>query len=289
MTNQRARIYAACAVKLDEDHTDVAEGTFDAALTNALVVIVAHEWPGQEMETPKKGSGRPFLKSASKLLNVIKEKAGEGDKAEPVPDEPEMYLIPDPFPVDEERPTTVSEEDSILSYEPPPLPRLDTRIDAATLRDALDATQPIRHGKEGEGRPLERRHVDALLALNSHTSLLALSAEQEERYEQGASKEDDRERARALKTLELLGEDVARRRAAEAPEIHVGYHPDDPDGLDLQECPVCDYTAFSARSGDELGMGVGVGECLVCHYRRSPAIALAEARVVLYEARFADD
>lgn len=45
MENQRARIYAVCAVKLDEDHADAAEGTFDAALTNALVAIVAHEWP----------------------------------------------------------------------------------------------------------------------------------------------------------------------------------------------------------------------------------------------------
>jgi hypothetical protein len=36
-------------------------------------------------------------------------------------------------------------------------------------------------------------------------------------------------------------------------------------------------------------MQVGTGECLVCHYRRSPAIANQEARELLYEAKWADD
>lgn len=284
MENQQARIYAVCAVKLDQDYADAAEGTFDAALTNALVSIVAHEWPGQERKKP----GKSYLWPASQLLTVITQKSEAEDRAKLAPGEPGVCLIPDPV-TGSEPPVGVSEEPTIFSHERMQLPPLDTRIDTATLTDALDVTQAIRHGR-GEGRPLERRHIDALLALDSHTSLMALAAEQEDRYERSASEEDERERARASDRLELLGQDVASRRAAEAAEIHDGYHPKhNPEGLDLQDCPVCGYTAFSSSSGDDLGMQIGIGQCLVCHYERSPAIAEAEARLLYYKARWADD
>ncbi|MFD4862709.1 hypothetical protein [Streptomyces atratus] len=220
MEKQQARIYAVCAVKLDKEHTDVAEGT---------------------------------------------------------------------FVTDEEPPVSVIEGRSLFSSERRSLPPLDTRIDFATLTDALEATQATRHGRES-GRPLERRHVDALLALDDHTSLMVLDAEREDRYERSASEEDYREREQALKRLKRLGKEEADRRAAIAAEIHEGYHPKhQPAGLDLQECPVCNYPAFSSEGGDELGMQIGVGQCLVCHYERSSAIAEGEAREMLYEARFADD
>lgn len=278
MKNQRARIYAACAVKLDEDHEDAAEGTFDAALTNALVAIVAHEWPD---EVKRRGDGRP--KPASGLLAVIKEKAQA--------DEAGVYLIPDPTAATEaEAPAAAGEASSIFSPEWTRLPRLDTRIDVATLEHALEATQSIRHGREEEGPPLEKKHVEALLALDTHTSLMALASEQENRYERSAGEEDQREWARAVTRLELLGEGEPSRRAAAAAEAHEGHHPKhNPASLDLQDCPVCGYTAFSSSSGDELGMQIGIGQCLVCHYERTPAIAEAEARQALYEARFAND
>ncbi|MFE5118391.1 hypothetical protein [Streptomyces sp. NPDC056669] len=282
MENQRAQIYAARAVKLDEDHAAAdAADNFDTALTNALVVIVAHEWSGQE----KGGSG--WMRSARDLLKLIKEKAEAGCKARPAPGEPDVCLIPDPHPVtDDEPPACVSEGHPHFRLERTPLPPLDTRIDIATLADALDATQPTRHGREG-GRPLERRHIDALLALDDHTSLMVLDAEREDRYERSASEEDRREWARALRRLGRVGKEEADRRAAEAAELHEGYHPKhNPDGLDLQDCPVCNYTAFSSEGGDELGMQIGVGQCLVCHYERSSAIAAQEARESLYETRW---
>ncbi|NIY69515.1 hypothetical protein SMALB_7639 [Streptomyces malaysiensis] len=121
-------------------------------------------------------------------------------------------------------------------------------------------------------------------------SLMVLDAEREDRHEQSASEEDRREWARALKRLERLGKEEADRRAAEAAELHEGRHPKhNPDGLDLQDCLVCNYTAFSSEAGGELGMQIGVGQCLVCHYERSPAIAAQEARELLYETRWADD
>lgn len=287
MESQHARSYAVRAVKLDEDHAvpDAADN-FDTALTNALIAIVAREWPGRE----KYRSGK--MMSARDLLQLIKNKAEVGCKARQlVPGEPDVCVISDPHPVTGDEPSArIGEETPTLFLAGRrPLPPLDTRIDVATLTDALEATQPIRHGREG-GRPLERRHVDALLALDDHTSLMVLSTEREDRYERSASKEDRRERARALKRLERLGKEEADRRAAEAVELHEGYDPkNNPEGLDLQDCPVCAYLAFSSEGGDELGMQVGVGQCLVCHYERSPAIADQEARVLLYEAKWAHD
>ncbi|MFH8574022.1 hypothetical protein [Streptomyces sp. NPDC017993] len=115
--------------------------------------------------------------------------------------------------------------------------------------------------------------MEALLALDSHPSLWALDMEREDRYEDGAQKQDEREREQAHRTRKRLGKEEADRRAAAAADLHTGPTPDDPSALELQECLVCGYEAFSSDGGDELGMQVGTGECLVCHYRRSPAIA----------------
>ncbi|RZE74535.1 hypothetical protein [Streptomyces albidoflavus] len=264
MDHRRARTYAVCAVKLDEDHTDTPEGTFDAAVTNALVAIVAREWPGKE----KKGSR---TKSAIALLDLIKAKAQEeGTVVRPAPDEPDVFLIGDHDDADRDR---------------------ETRVDAGVLKEAVLIAQVIRHAREdggGEGgahRVLERRHVDALLALDDHPSLWALSMEQESRYEISAQQQDERERKRARRTLERIGEEEAERRAAVAEDLHVGPTPDDPGALGLLDCSVCGSEAFSSDGGDDLGMGIGSGECLVCHYRRSPAIANALAREVEWERR----
>ncbi|WP_346094411.1 hypothetical protein [Streptomyces olivaceiscleroticus] len=294
MRNQRARIYAACAVKLDQDHTDVAEGTFDAALTNALVAIVASEWPGKE--------GKPFTKPASKLLQLIREKADtEPRVVQRAPDENDVFLIRDPHTDDgapdvEEAPATGgSMADSIFSWQEPATQSHETRVDVGTLTDALDVTQLVRHAREGsdeadeEPRLLERRHVEALLALDSHPSLWALDMEREDRYEDSAQKQDEREREQAGRTLRRIGEEEADRRAAAAVDLHTGPTPDDTGALELQECPVCGYEAFSSDDGDELGMLVGTGECLVCHYRRSPAIANAIARQMEWERRWERD
>ncbi|PAX86620.1 hypothetical protein CLM85_13965 [Streptomyces albidoflavus] len=292
MDHRRARTYAVCAVKLDEDHTDAPEGTFDAAVTNALVAIVAREWPGKE----KKGSR---TKSAIALLELIKAKAKaqeEGTVVRPAPDEPDVFLIGDhdaDLDHDAEEPAALgaSAPEGIFAWQPPAaLPR-ETRVDAGVLKEAVLIAQAIRHAREdgggegGEHRVLERRHVDALLALDDHPSLWALSREQEHRYEISAEQQDERERERACRTLERIGEEEAERRAAVAEDLHIGPTPDDPGALGLLDCSVCGSQAFSSDGGDDLGMGVGAGECLVCHYRRSPAIANALAREMEWERR----
>ncbi|SUP61770.1 Uncharacterised protein [Streptomyces griseus] len=136
---------------------------------------------------------------------------------------------------------------------------------------------------------LERRHVDALLALDAHPSLGALDMEREDRFEGSAQQQDARAREQAGQTLQRIGEEEADRRAAAAADLHAGPTPDDPGALELQECPVCWHEAFSSDGQDELCMQVGHGECLVCHYRRTPAIANASAREREWERGWARD
>ncbi|MEU5836398.1 hypothetical protein ABZ820_22390 [Streptomyces diacarni] len=297
MNHRRARTYAVCAVKLDEDHTDAAEGTYEAALTNALVAIVASEWAGAE-NYPQNPSR---TKSAEPLLTLIRGKAKEvGSGVRPAPDEPDVFLIRDPH-VDEgnrdvEEPSAAETSwDDIFSGPWPTAGPCETRVDVGTLLDALVVTQAVRHaredGEEADEAPrlLERRHVEALLALDSHPSLGFLAMEQEGRYEDVAQKQDALEREQAGRTLERIGEEEAHRREAAAADLHYGPSPDDPYALEIQECPVCGYEAFSSDGGDELGMRVGSGECLVCHYRRSPAIANDIAREMEWERRWERD
>jgi hypothetical protein len=298
MNNRRARTYAVCAVKLDEDHTDAAEGTFDAALTNALVAIVADEWP---KDVRKSENPKSHTKPASALLKLFREKAEkEPDVVRRAPDESDVFLIRDPHAEEreqdvEEPPATEASVGNVFSGPWQTAPPLETRVDVGTLLDALNVTQPVRHAREegdeaeGEPRVLERRHVDALLALDFHPSLGALAMEQEDRYEDSAQKQDEREREQAGQTRQRIGEEEADRRAAAAADLHTGPTPDDPSALGLQECPVCWHEAFSSDGEDELCMNVGYGECLVCHYRRSPAIANTLAREMEWNRRWARD
>ncbi|GFH78528.1 hypothetical protein Sgou_31980 [Streptomyces gougerotii] len=298
MANRRARTYAVCAVKLDEDHTDAAEGTFDAALTNALVAIVAKEWDGEEKKGGRKG--KTFTKPASELLELIRQKAHETPEVvKRVLDEPDVFLVRGSHAEErdlavEEHPAAEASVAGTFSGSPAPKP-YGTRVDVGTLLDALKVTQPVRHAREdkdeteGEPRALERRHVEALLALDAHPSLVALAMEQENRYENSAQQQDAREREQASQTLQRIGEEEADRRAAAAADLHSGPTPDDPGALELQECPVCWHEAFSPDGQDELCMQVGHGECLVCHYRRSPAIANALAREREWERGWARD
>jgi hypothetical protein len=292
MNNRRARTYAVCAVKLDEDHTDAAEGTFEAALTNAVVAIVAAEWEGEE----KYEDNPSRTQSAAPLLKLFRKKAKEAGSGVREADEDDVFLIRDPHaeerdPDVEESPVSEASVGDIFSVPWPTTKPLETRVDVGTLLDALDVTQPVRHAREdgdeteGEPRVLERRHVEALLELDSHPSLWALDMEREDRYEDSAQKQDAREQEKAGQTFRLIGEEEAKRREAAAADLHSGPSPDDPGALELQECPVCECEAFSSDGMDDLCMQVGIGECLVCHYRRSPAIANALGRDIWDEAR----
>ncbi|MFD9598599.1 hypothetical protein ACFWA9_38355, partial [Kitasatospora sp. NPDC059973] len=139
-------------------------------------------------------------------------------------------------------------------------------------------------------QPLERRHVDALLDLDEHPSLGALAAAYEDQHFQSAVEDDRASRKRAVKPLARIGDDEAGRRAAEAVELHNGYHPKHhPEGVDLDFCPVCEYETFSAEGDDHLGMGHGPGQCLVCHYERGSGMSEHLATAAYYRVRWADD
>ncbi|GAA0482697.1 hypothetical protein [Streptomyces olivaceiscleroticus] len=86
-----------------------------------------------------------------------------------------------------------------------------------------------------------------------------------------------------------IGDEEAARRAEEATNLHDPWHPKhNPGGLDLQVCPVCGYETFSADQEDEHGMGIGVGQCLVCHYVRGAEKAAQEAEAQIFATRWAD-
>lgn len=275
MQRQRAETYARCTAEIDGNYSAPgAEAIFDQALTNGLAAIVSSQW-GEEEAADKKGR----VKSAAQLLTVVE------DKAEPVAAEPGIFVIPDPEPA-----AAAVPGDSRWPWpwaQDPNLPDLDTRINVTVLRDGIKGTQPVRHAS-GEGG-LRHEHVDALLALDDHESLRSLGAEHSDRAWESTRDEDRHSRARAAALLSRIGNAAAARRAEEAAELHTPYHPKhNPDGLGLEVCPVCGYSAFSADYGDELGMGVGVGVCLVCHYERTPAAAAEEAQKMYYEVRWAD-
>jgi hypothetical protein len=124
------------------------EGIFDQALSNGLAAIVASEWPGEELDR----SGRVL--AASALLKVIEEHLGATDGVVLLPDEGSALHIP--------------QGDTASLFQTPHLSS-HTRIDVRTLQNGIDATQKARHGR-GAGA-LQRRHVEALLALDGHRSL----------------------------------------------------------------------------------------------------------------------
>ncbi|TXR94506.1 hypothetical protein EAO73_35080 [Streptomyces sp. col6] len=272
MQTQRAEIYARCSAEIDGNpHAVGAEAIFDQALTNGLAAIVSAQW-GEKAVMNKYGR----VKSATELLTVVEGKAEKEGS--------EIYVIPDPEPASERDPG-----DSPWPWaEDSDLPDLDTRINVAVLREGIKGTQAVRHGR-GEGG-LAREHIDALLALDDHESLRSLMTEHADRAWDSARDEDLHSRARAAALLRRIGDEAAARRAEEAAELHTPYHPKhNPEGLALDDCPVCGYTAFSADCGDELGMGIGVGQCLVCHYERSWDTANDEARSLYFKVRWADD
>jgi hypothetical protein len=247
MQQERRWVYAACTIRLIPDQPG-CEAVFDQALTNGLAAIVAAEWPGVEVD----GKGR--VHSAAQLLTII---------AERIPQEGQtgVHVIPDPDP---ERTKEIARliggpgDDSDL---------METRIDVATLRDGIAQTQAVRHAR-GAGR-LEERHVEALRALDIHESLCSLSSEEADRVWNQAREDDRASILRAVAHLDLIGEDAAAQRATDVDNPNA-YHPKhNPDGHDLEECPVCGLDTFCVQGIDDYGYGFGPGQCLVCTYTRS--------------------
>ncbi|MFI1488041.1 hypothetical protein [Streptomyces sp. NPDC020747] len=224
------------------------EGIYDQALSNALAAIVAAEWPGEEAN----GQGRVHF--ARVLLKVIVEK---------IPPDPTtgLCVIPDR---DADVRSRWEKENRM------PEGFWDTRIDVGLLTTALDVSGQARHGS-GTGR-LQRRHVQALLALDRHPTLRTLHGAQSDRDDERAQDEDARSADHARALLELIGDEEATRRAESAENPNEYHSKHNPDGHDFEECPVCGYETFCVQGLDMWGR-VGFGQCVVCSYRRSPRVA----------------
>ncbi|MET8514379.1 hypothetical protein [Streptomyces sp. NPDC005077] len=226
------------------------EGIFDQALSNGLAAIVAFEWPGEEAR-----KGRVL--SASALLKVIEDH---------VPATDGVVLIPDKHPAPG---MPLLRTDSI--FQAPRPASLHTQVDVRTLQDGIDASQLARHGRGAGG--LQRRHIEALLALDGHESLGVMGEEQQERIRGTAQREDAASKDLAAEYLERIGDEEAARRA-ERVENPNAYHPKhNPDGHDLGNCPVCGYETFCVEGLAPISGRVGYGQCLVCTYIRTPDVA----------------
>lgn len=238
MQEKRAEEYGRCATVLDVDfQVPGAAAIFDQALTNGLAAIVACTWPGEENEERRNGQHR--LKPASQLLQVIADKCEEA--------RPGVRRLSD------------DEDESAVD------------VDVATLKDALEHTQRVRHAR-GTGA-LEERHIAALLALDSHSCLRQVSEEKREADWVRNEIQDRYEQQRAQDYLELIGEEEADRRIALAAD-HGPAHPDDLiSGVGLTDCPVCGRETLTVAGLDDFGAGYGPGTCLVCSYVRTPAAA----------------
>jgi hypothetical protein len=251
-------------VELSHDQPG-AEALFDQALTNGLTAIVAHEWPGEEKDA------KGFTRSARDLLKIIQSKVNE-DGATGV------HVIAEP----ELDPETKAHWQKMLCEEGEELPPWTPASTSA--HSCTASTSPSLPATPGDP---ERWSADTSMPYSLRTTIRACSRSA------GAcgpgwlnAREEDRHSiARAVAFLERIGDDEADRRASEA-ENPNPYHPKhNPDGADLEECPVCGREAFS-DGFDDRGYGFSCGQCLVCTYTRSSAVVddMAFDHAVAYQA-----
>lgn len=149
---------------------------------------------------------------------------------------------------------------------------LGIAVDIAALREALDVTQPMRHGSaDDEWVAPTAGHLAALRELDAHPALDVLERA-----------------ARARNVDELL---VALFRDA-ADEIS-GRSSASPDELGLylepEECDECWRMTFVPDGYDMFGGTNSPGVCVACGYRRSPKIAYERALDVEWERWSAED
>ncbi|MEU2030775.1 hypothetical protein [Nocardia amamiensis] len=244
---QRAHEYAKCTYTLThQPGVDGREAVFDQALTNGLTVLVAHTWPGEEMTTGR--GGKPMVKSAERLLNVIHDNTGgtgriPHDLANPVTDYPDEY---DPF--------------GELPF---------TEVDIALLKAAVVATQAIRHARQtgtATDTVLTLEHLAALAALDRHPELGGITWVQIDRDWERDSEADAVEMARAHRYFTALDPAEIERRMSL--DYTVAFERPD-ERVYVEDCPVCGAFAFVARGHDSITNTIGVGNCWVCSYERT--------------------
>lgn len=255
MQFRRARQYCLCTYAIAYDRvTDGAEGVFDQAVTNGLAAIVAHNWP----EQLKFDDGR--VKSARLLLAVIETLGDPGGS-------PQVFRVRD----DQSNEPAGRASATDAGCDP-----LFTAVDIATLRDAITATQELRHARDIDATSesaLTAEHIEALKALDCHPALRVLTDEQRDRYYVRTQDDDLIEQDRAQRYLGALDPMEIERRAS---ITYMQDYRSESDG-EVDQCPVCDNLSLVAAGRDGMLATVSYGHCMVCSYERRPEIAEASA------------
>jgi hypothetical protein len=143
------------------------------------------------------------------------------------------------------------------------------------LRDAIDATQAIRHARvDGHsGAPtLTDEHIAALRELDYHPALFAIGDEVIERSRMSVRDRDLAERQRAAGYYQELDADERARRQAIDYRVEHEWQAED-HRTAVQRCPVCGTQALVAGTFDVFTEEIGIGTCLVCSYRRTREVA----------------
>lgn len=254
MHNRRDEYGSCTRALVNDQQRDGAAGIFDTALANGLAALVAARWPGEETTA----SG--FVKSASRLLDVVV--ANVDARADGI------YELEDTNP-----PPEVDLFDDLMQSTP-------TCIDVEVLCEGIKRTQVIRHAREAEAPPLEKQHVDALVALNDDAALRCslVYVEDADEHEERVALADAIERARARAYFDLLSVDEWERRAQidyeeEYVEIEDGerYHT-------AHECPVCGLGSLIEGMRDSYVDEYPAGTCAACSYVKSVEAADLEGR-----------
>ena len=124
-------------------------------------------------------------------------------------------------------------------------------LDFPALRQALDITQPLRHGRADDEYLLPiRSHLRALVDLDCHPALLVL------------------DEARAARRVDDLIVQLYADAANEVTELGFMSPKERLDQPDLEECDECWRNTFLPDGRDEFGGTNSAGRCVACGYER---------------------
>lgn len=235
MANRRlAELYASGTLILEADlYTGAAEAIFNQALTNGLIAIAIAELPGYGAKAEAGG----FLPPARGILRDLESAFGPATDG--------VITIPD---------SRCNEREAA------------TKVNVRTLADAVEATDPLRHGRPAT-RGLRAADIEALVALDQHPALRRLSTAGANLDEVREEAEELLEMGRAFAYLELLDEEEQIRRLDALPVPFAA--PGDPPEIEPMDCPACGLPSLLSTGGDGFGYGITTGVCFVCSYRRS--------------------
>jgi hypothetical protein len=196
------------------------------------------------------------VKSAAACLDVVERRAAQIEAG--------IYELEDLDP---------PEQGFVLGDEPSP-----TVVRVGVLREGLAITQPPRHARVHEVRPLGNEHVEALGLLNVDASLrVAFDEFDLDEFEQRVALTDSVELARARRYFELLSVDeMERREALDYVDDYTDVEED--ERVEPADCPACGLQALVPAGFDSYLGEHAWGTCVACSYTKAFEVADLEGR-----------